>query len=137
MKANGLLNSLSALKSINLPCLKTYTENVVTIEKARTYALTLDDVVEQPHFEKSSFRINKKIFLTLDVARKRGCVKLSVIDQDVFSAMQKEVIYPVPNAWGKQGWTFIELQEIKMAVFRDIMGAAYHEVRNSVRAKRK
>jgi hypothetical protein len=110
---------------------------VVTIEQARNYAMTLDLVVEQPHFEKSSFRINKKIFLTLDVARKRGCVKLSAIDQDVFSAMQKEVIYPVPNAWGKQGWTFIELKDINIAVFRDILGAAYEEVRNSVRAKHK
>lgn len=110
---------------------------MVSLAQATKVALALDDVVEQPHFEKTSFRTYKKIFLTLDAARKRGCVKLSLEDQDVFTAMQKEVVYPVPNTWGKQGWTLVELKEIKMAVFVDIVGAAYEEVRNSDRTKRK
>jgi hypothetical protein len=110
---------------------------MVSLAQATKVALALGDVVEQPHFEKTSFRTNKKIFLTLDVARKRGCVKLSLEDQDVFTSMQKEVVYPVPNAWGRQGWTFVELKDIKMAAFVDLVGVAYNEVRKSGPTKRK
>ena len=109
----------------------------MTLQQASDIALSLPEVVEQPHFEKTSFRTNKKIFLTLDAVHKRGCVKLSLEDQDVFTTMQKEVVYPVPNSWGKQGWTFVELKDIKMAAFEDIVGVAYQEVRKSGRAKRK
>jgi hypothetical protein len=43
----------------------------------------------------------------------RGLVKLSVIDQSVFCAFDKTIIYPVNNKWGKQGWTLVELKKIK------------------------
>ena len=109
----------------------------MTLKQASEFALSLPEVVEQPHFEKTSFRTNKKIFLTLDAAHQRGCVKLSLEDQDVFTTMQKAVVYPVPNTWGKQGWTLVELKDIKMAAFKDIVEVAYQEVRKSVRPKRK
>ena len=39
---------------------------MVSIKNVRDMALAFDDVVEMPHFEKTSFRVNKKIFLTID-----------------------------------------------------------------------
>ena len=51
----------------------------------RNAALSFRDVVEQPHFEKPSFRIRKKIFLTLDEKNNRACIKLPEIEQDIFS----------------------------------------------------
>ena len=50
----------------------------------REMALSFPEVTEQKHFEKTSFRVNKKIFATLDVPNKLECVKFSEIDQDVF-----------------------------------------------------
>jgi hypothetical protein len=40
----------------------------------------------------------------------------------------KEIIYPVPNKWGLQGWTLIDLQKIKKPMLRDAVTTAYHEV---------
>lgn len=56
-------------------------------EKAfRAMALTFPEVTEQKHFDKTSFRVAKKIFATLDILNKQACVKFSGIDQDVFCA---------------------------------------------------
>lgn len=107
------------------------------MDQAAAIALSLPDVLEQPHFEKTSFRIRKKIFLTLDAQQLRGCFKLSVIDQDVFSVMNPGIIFPVPNSWGKQGWTWVDLERISIKVFEDLAATAYQHVLNSGKAKPK
>lgn len=98
---------------------------MISTTTARKIALSFDESVELPHFEKTSFRVNKKIFATLDLKNKRACIKLSEIDQSVFSAFDNTIIYPVPNKWGKQGWTFIELKKVKKEVFKDALTVSY------------
>jgi predicted DNA-binding protein (MmcQ/YjbR family) len=101
---------------------------MVSIKTFRALALSFAETSEQPHFEKTSFRVGKKIFATYDDKNKRACIKLSEIDQHVFSSYNKEIIYPVPNKWGKQGWTFIELTTVPKAMFIDAIKTAYDEV---------
>ena len=91
-------------------------------------ALSFPGATEQPHFEKTSFRVGKKIFATLDTKNKLACIKLSGTDQDIFCAFDKEIIFPVPNKWGKQGWTFINLKKIRKQMFADVLKTAYCEV---------
>src|SRR5690606_39171447 len=83
---------------------------------------------EEPHFEKTSFRIKKKIFATYDEQNKRACIKLSEIDQNVFTSAAKGIIYPLDNKWGKQGWTLIEMKGIHKDLFADAITTAYCEV---------
>lgn len=94
----------------------------------RQLALSFPGTMESPHFEKTSFRVNKKIYATLDVKKKLACIKLSAIDQSVFCAYDKMIIYPVPNKWGQQGWTFVELRNVKKNMLKDILSTAYTEV---------
>ena len=101
---------------------------MVTIDKLREIALTFPETTEEPHFEKTSFRVKKKIFATYDEKLKRACIKLSEIDQNVFSSVDISIIYPVPNKWGKQGWTFVEMQKVKKEMFVDALTTAYCEV---------
>ncbi len=75
---------------------------MVNTETFRQLALSFPEVTEQPHFEKASFRIGKKIFATLNIEHDRACIKLSETDQDVFCTFDRSVIFPVPNKWGKQ-----------------------------------
>lgn len=89
---------------------------------------TLDQVTEEPHFEKTSFRIKKKIFATYNPAFNRTCVKLSQIDQEVFVKVGKGAIYPVDNKWGKQGWTLIDLNTVEHDLLKDALETAYCEV---------
>ena len=101
---------------------------MVSISTFRELALSFPEATEEPHFEKTSFRVKKKIFATFDEAKNRACIKLSEIDQDVFSSVEKTIIFPVPNKWGKQGWTFIEMKKVRREIFVDALTTAYCEV---------
>lgn len=98
---------------------------MVSIETFRKFALSFPETTEEPHFEKTSFRVKKKIFATYDEKNKRACLKLSEIDQDVFASTDRTIIYPVDNKWGKQGWTNIELTKVKKDLFIDALTTAY------------
>jgi predicted DNA-binding protein (MmcQ/YjbR family) len=101
---------------------------MVTISQLRKLALSFPAVTEEPHFEKLSFRVMGKIFVTCDEKNKNACIKLSEIDQDVFTAAGRSNIYPVPNKWGKQGWTIIDLKKVDMNLFKDALKTAYCKV---------
>ena len=101
---------------------------MVTIDTLRKTALSFPEATEEPHFEKTSFRVKKKIFATYDEIKKIACVKLSEIDQHVFSASDKTIIFPVDNKWGKQGWTLIEMTKVHKDLFIDALTTAYCEV---------
>ena len=101
---------------------------MVDIETFRQLALSFPGTVEQPHFEKTSFRVNKKIFATLSLADNRAVLKLSEIDQSVFSSFDNTIIYPVNGNWGKQGWTKVELKKVRKDMLKDILKTAYCEV---------
>lgn len=101
---------------------------MVSIENFRKLALSFPESTEAAHFEKVSFRVKNKIFATYDDANKRACIKLSEIDQDVFSSTAKTIIFPVENKWGKQGWTVIEMSKVRKELFVDALTTAYCEV---------
>jgi len=105
-----------------------YLYKMVSIKTFRASALSFPETTEVPHFENSSFRIKKKIFITLSEKNKRACLKFSEVDQSVFCSFDKTVIYPVPNKWGKQGWTFIELNKVKKEMLIDALTVAFCEV---------
>jgi predicted DNA-binding protein (MmcQ/YjbR family) len=101
---------------------------MVTLELFRKLALSFTDSSEQAHFEKPSFRIGKKIFATYDAKKHQACLKLNEIDQSVFSAFNVSNIYPVPNKWGKQGWTFFNLDKVRADLFTDALNLAHENV---------
>lgn len=91
----------------------------------RKLALSFDEAEEASHFERAAFRVRKKIFATLDTKRNHVVLKLSLIDQSVFCSYKKEVIYPVPGAWGKLGWTIVEIKKVRKDIFADALTTAY------------
>jgi predicted DNA-binding protein (MmcQ/YjbR family) len=101
---------------------------MVTFAALKKLALSFPETTEEPHFEKTSFRVKNKIFATFDHKNKLVCIKLSEIDQSVFSSADRTNIYPVENKWGKQGWTFIQLENVNKDLFIDAVTTAYCEV---------
>ncbi len=101
---------------------------MVDIKTFRQIALSLPEATEQPHFEKTSFRIGKKIFATYDSKNNQACIKLSAKEQDIFSAFDKSIIFPVANKWGTQGWTFVNLVAVSKTMFTAALTTAYCEV---------
>lgn len=50
---------------------------------------------------------------------------LSKLDQSVFPAFDKTIIYPVPNKWGLKGATYIELKKVRKSMLKDALKVAY------------
>jgi predicted DNA-binding protein (MmcQ/YjbR family) len=102
-------------------------DNMITPQQFRELALSMPDAVEQPHFEATSFRVNKKIFATMHEDIARVCLMLTPEDQSVFCLHDKEVIYPVPNKWGQNGATYVELGKVKHPeIVEDALQQAYN-----------
>jgi predicted DNA-binding protein (MmcQ/YjbR family) len=98
---------------------------MIDTKTVRKLALAFDESEEKPHFEKQSFRVKKKIFATLDAQSQTVVLKLSPVDQSVFSDYDRTVIYPVPGSWGKRGWTKVELRNVRKDIFKDALTTAY------------
>ena len=101
---------------------------MVSIDTFRKIALSFPQATEEPHFEKTSFRVKGKIFATYDHKNNRACIKISEIDQDVFASADKSIIYPLANKWGKQGWTLIEMKKVHKDLFKDALTTSYCNV---------
>lgn len=101
---------------------------MVSLETFREIALSYPETTEDTHFDKISFHIKKKIFGTYDSKNNQACLKLPLIDQDLYTLIDKNTIYPVPNAWGKQGWTIVKLNNIPVEIFKQIVQSAYCQV---------
>jgi hypothetical protein len=96
--------------------------------QARSLALSLPGVEEKSHFHVPDFRVRNKIFATLHPDKNYMMVKLSPVDQSVFCAACKEIIFPVPGGWGRKGATFFNLKKIKKSILAHALGVAWKTV---------
>jgi len=108
---------------------------MVSIPSFRKFVLSFEDAVEQPHFHKTSFRVKKKIFVTLDESLRLAVIKLSPVDQSVFTDISKGALYPVQGGWGKSGFTYVDLKKVNREMMVDAVTTSYWMVRSGNRAK--
>lgn len=101
---------------------------MVSLDEARRIALSFPEAVEKKHFEKPDFRVGNKIFAVLHLDKNCVVVKLSPVDQSVFCALDETIIHPVPGRWGRQGWTMINLKQVKKTMFLDALATAWKTV---------
>lgn len=94
----------------------------------RELALDFDQVSEKPHFDKTSFRFGEKIFATLDSVKETASLKLPEIDQSIYCQLQPAIATPAKGAWGKQGWTIIDLKNISQSILTEALAKAYLNV---------
>lgn len=75
----------------------------------RRCALSLPEACEAPHFEATSFRVNKKIFCTMGENGAGIVLKLAPEDQHNLAADDSQAIKPVAGYWGRSGWTDVQI----------------------------
>lgn len=91
-------------------------------------ANSFDQVSEEPHFHKTSFRVKGKIFATLDQLTNQATLKLAVADQSVYCLIQPAFAGPATGAWGKQGWTLMDLRKAPKQLVIEALNKAYAQV---------
>ena len=101
---------------------------MISTDAFKQIALSFPEITEQPHFDKTSFRVSKKIFATLDENTGKASLKLSPLDQSVFCAFDNSIVYPANGAWGTQGWTIFELNKVNKGMIKDALKIAYRGV---------
>jgi hypothetical protein len=97
----------------------------VTLTQVRKYALALPGAIETPHFDRTSFRVKGKIFVTARPAESHIHVFVPEPDREPALAMHPE--YMSKLLWGgKVVGLRIELLHARSGVVRDLVESAWH-----------
>lgn len=97
---------------------------MATARDVRRVALSLEGTSEAPHFGRAAFRV-KRIYATLAADGKSANLKLMPDEQEFNCMLAPEVFAPVPNAWGRQGWTTLTLAKASTADLRAALEMAW------------
>lgn len=100
----------------------------MTPDSFRELALSFEDVVETPNANKNSFKVDEKIFITIDNVNMKAVFRLSPKEQQKFSDLDPSAIYPAQAGWGKQGWTIFELNFIEAETIEKALTLSYCSV---------
>ena len=107
---------------------------MATAKDLRRMALALDGTTEAPHFNRAAFKV-ARIFVTLAADGRTANFKFTPEEQEFKCMLAPDAFSPVPNAWGKQGWTTVTLAKIKVADLKDVLETAWHHAVPSSRSK--
>lgn len=96
----------------------------------RRLALSLEGTTEVPHFERAAFKV-ARIFVTLGPDGLEANFKFMPDEQDLKCLTHPEAFSPVPNAWGRQGWTSANLAALTEAELRDALVLAWRHAQKT------
>ncbi len=87
---------------------------MATATELRRIALALPGTLEAPHFDRAAFKV-ARIYVTLSPDKRTANIKLTPDEQQLKCTVAGDAFAPVPNAWGKQGWTTVTLAKLSGA----------------------
>ena len=85
----------------------------------------LPEVTEKDHFGTDAFIANKRHFMTVSHAQNSANLRLNLEKQHELLATDGEGFVEIDNAWGRQGWTHVELAFVDPAQFKEAMEFAW------------
>lgn len=101
----------------------------------RRLALALDGTTEAPHFDRAAFKV-MRIYVTLAADGKTANFKFTRDEQALKCTVAADAFAPVPNAFGKQGWTTATLSKLTIPELKSALEMA-HAHALPTKAKRK
>ena len=97
---------------------------MANVETLRRIALSLDGTTERPHFDRIAFRVARN-YATLAPDGLSANFRF-LPDEQAFKCMLLPAVFsPVPNAWGKQGWTQGLLEPMTEVDLKDALETAW------------
>jgi hypothetical protein len=97
---------------------------MATAKDLRRMALALEGTTESPHFDRKAFKV-ERIYVTLAADARTANFKFTPEEQEFKCMMAPGAFAPVPNAWGKQGWTTADLSKLSSAELKDALKTAW------------
>ncbi len=90
----------------------------------RRLALELDGTTEAPHFDRAAFKA-ARIYVTLAADGKTANFKFAPDEQALKCTVAADAFAPVPNAFGKQGWTTATLSRLTVPELKSALEVAH------------
>jgi hypothetical protein len=106
---------------------------MATADDLRRLALALEGTTEAPHFDRAAFRA-VRIYVTLPPDGLTANFAFSPEEQEFKCMLAPDAFRPIPNAWGRQGWTTATLAALSEAELKDALEIAWK--RGSMKKKR-
>jgi hypothetical protein len=97
-----------------------------TVDGLRRIALALPEAYEHPHFDITSFRVAKKLFVTCDETKNRATLKLDRDYQTMLFEVRPEAFSPA--VWGKLVWTYVQLDQVTPEDLEGLVRRAWEQV---------
>jgi YjbR len=97
---------------------------MATAADLRRAALALEGTIETPHFDRAAFKV-ARIYVTLAGDGKTANFKFTPEEQEFKCMLAPDAFAPIPNAWGKQGWTTAALSKLSKAELQDALKVAW------------
>lgn len=93
-------------------------------KQIRSYALSMPEATEEPHFDSASFRIRGKIFITIPQDEMHAHLFVNELDREQALAMYPEFIEKL--VWGQKViGVRITLSKAKSVVVKDLIHQAW------------
>ncbi|MEO6013894.1 MAG: MmcQ/YjbR family DNA-binding protein [Devosia sp.] len=108
---------------------------MASADDVRRLAMELEGTTENAHFDRAAFKV-ARIYATLSGDGKSLNLKLMPDEQEFRVMMAPALFSPIPNAWGKQGWTSVDVEAIGTAELREALRTAWEHGRAKSPKKR-
>ena len=97
-------------------------------------ALSLEGTTAAPHFDRTAFKV-ARIYVTLAADGGTANFRFTPDEQAFKCMLAPEAFAPLPNAWGRQGWTSGLLSGLSEAELRGALEAAWQHARTRRRPR--
>jgi hypothetical protein len=94
-------------------------------EDVRILALMLPETVAGAHSGNPDFRVGGRVLATLWVEEARVVLRLAPADQAALCEAEPDLFTPLDGAWGRRGWTNLDLDLCAEETLRDALLAAW------------
>jgi hypothetical protein len=97
----------------------------MTAEDVRALARLLPEVIEGAHRGNPDFRVAGRVLGTLWIEEERLVLRLSAEGQAEFCDAESDLFSPLDGAWGRRGWTNLDLDACEEDTLRAALLAAW------------
>ena len=97
---------------------------MATGKDLRRLALALEGTTEAPHFDRAAFKA-ARIYVTLATDGNTANFRFTREEQEFKGMLAPEAFAPIPNTWGRQGWTVGTLSTMTLAELKSALETAW------------
>lgn len=106
---------------------------MMTADEFRDTALGMNGAIEGAHMGHPDFRASGRIFASLNAKEDVGTLKLTPEEQRELMRAHPKMFTPAAGAWGRQGWTEVQLSAASKTAVRTAVLLAWQNVTSLTR----